>query len=164
MRNLLALGVLAAVLAWLVAPTASFAQKNRRQGSTAAGKTVRRAPARHATVKPAASKHRTSKRSRRVRQARGQRAPEAARIREIQQALIDRGHLARPATGSWDDRAVEAMRRFQSENGLDATGKFDAPSLIKLGLGPPTAGVGAPREIASTQGNNNHKNSNNEKQ
>ena len=164
MRNWLALGVLVTLLAWLITPATGLARTNRRQSSTSAGKSARRAPARHTVVKSAASQHRTSKRSRRVRRARGQRAPEPARIQVIQQSLIDHGYLAPPATGAWDDRSIEAMRRFQSESGLDATGKFDAPSLIKLGLGPPTAGVAAPREMASTQGKNHHNNGNNEKQ
>lgn len=149
-RNRLILAVLAAVLALLFSPTAGIASTKKKQSKTVSKST------RQVSSKSAASKQKSSKRSRRARRARGQRAPEPARIQEIQQALIDRGYLEPPATGKWDDRSVEAMRRFQGEKGLDATGKFDALSLIKLGLGPPTAGVAAPREMASTPGNSNN--------
>jgi hypothetical protein len=36
------------------------------------------------------------------------------------------------------------MKKFQSEHGLLPTGKFDALTLQKLGLGSETAGLGAP--------------------
>jgi hypothetical protein len=47
---------------------------------------------------------------------------------------------------------VEALRRFQEDNGQEPTGKLDSLSLIKLGLGPnydresasATAGAAAP--------------------
>jgi hypothetical protein len=37
------------------------------------------------------------------------------------------------------------MKRFQQVNGLNPSGKLDALSLQKLGLGSDTAGRGAPR-------------------
>jgi hypothetical protein len=37
------------------------------------------------------------------------------------------------------------MQKFQSDNGLSSSGKIDAPSLQKLGLGSGTAGVDAPK-------------------
>ena len=144
-RRLLTLGLAAALLASCFSLVASAASAKRPSSRTTKQVTVRDVAARGT-----ASKHRSGKRSRHVRRARGQRAPEPARIQEIQQALIDRGYLQPSATGKWDGASSEAMRRFQRENGLDETGKFDARSLIKLGLGPPTAGVAAPRELAST--------------
>jgi peptidoglycan hydrolase-like protein with peptidoglycan-binding domain len=36
------------------------------------------------------------------------------------------------------------MRRFQASHGLNASGKLDAPTLQRLGLGSQTAGVAAP--------------------
>lgn len=71
--------------------------------------------------------------------------PTAERIREIQQALIRAGYLASAPTGKWDTSTVQAMRRFQKAHGHSETGKPDALSLIKLGLGPETAGKAAPR-------------------
>jgi peptidoglycan hydrolase-like protein with peptidoglycan-binding domain len=48
------------------------------------------------------------------------------------------------ATGKWDDSTTDAMKRFQTSQGLPPTGKLDALTLQKLGLGSQTAGVAAP--------------------
>lgn len=81
---------------------------------------------------------------RRRRRRRGQRRPAADRIREIQQALIRESYLEGKPTGKWDKVTRQAMSRFQEANNLPVTGKINARSLIKLGLGSKTAGVGAP--------------------
>jgi peptidoglycan hydrolase-like protein with peptidoglycan-binding domain len=77
-----------------------------------------------------------------------QRAPTADRIREIQTALAQKGYYAGDPSGKWDARSVEAMKRFQAANGLTQTGKFDAKSLQKLGLGSEIAGAAPPRKLA----------------
>lgn len=41
------------------------------------------------------------------------------------------------------------MKNFQQANGLTPTGKFDALSLQKLGLGSSTAGAAPPRVPAN---------------
>ena len=74
----------------------------------------------------------------------GQAAPTPERISEIQEALARKGAFAGTATGKWDDDTVEAMRKFQASNGLNPSGRLDAPTLQKLGLGSETAGLGAP--------------------
>ncbi len=74
----------------------------------------------------------------------GQAAPTADRISEIQEALAQKGAFSGTPSGKWDDSTVEAMKKFQSSNGLNATGKLDAPTLQKLGLGSTTAGLAAP--------------------
>lgn len=84
---------------------------------------------------------------RRRRRRRGQQRPTAERIREIQQALIRVGYLEGKPTGRWDAKTRAAMRRLQEENGLPVTGKLDARSLVKLGLGSETAGVAAPHPL-----------------
>lgn len=56
------------------------------------------------------------------------------------------GYLEGEPNGVWDGATTAAMKRFQKENGFRVTGKPEALSLIKLGLGSPTAGSGAPRE------------------
>jgi hypothetical protein len=38
------------------------------------------------------------------------------------------------------------LKNFQADNGISPTGKIDALTLEKLGLGPDTAGVGAPKQ------------------
>jgi hypothetical protein len=71
-------------------------------------------------------------------------APTSGRISEIQSALASQGAYQGDPTGRWDDATVGAMRKFQSANGLNPSGKLDAHTLEKLGLGSDTAGRGAP--------------------
>ena len=72
-------------------------------------------------------------------------APTTDRLREIQSALARNGYLKSDATGKWDPQTIDAMQRFQQEHGLTSTGKIDALSLQKLGLGSEIAGVSAPQ-------------------
>ena len=66
----------------------------------------------------------------------GQNEPTPDRYREIQQALIERGYLQGGASGKWDAGSMDALRRFQEDQNLEASGKLDSLSLIALGLGP----------------------------
>jgi peptidoglycan hydrolase-like protein with peptidoglycan-binding domain len=84
----------------------------------------------------------TSKKSK--KRDRGQQAPTADRITEIQQALSKDGSYTGTPNGKWDDATVSAMKKFQSVHGLNPSGKLEARSLERLGLGSQTAGVGAP--------------------
>jgi peptidoglycan hydrolase-like protein with peptidoglycan-binding domain len=74
-----------------------------------------------------------------------QTAPTSDRIKEIQSALAASDSYKGEPTGKWDDASVTAMKHFQQVNGLNPSGKLDALSLQKLGLGSDTAGRGAPR-------------------
>lgn len=74
-------------------------------------------------------------------------APTPDRISEIQSALTRGGYYKGDPNGKWDSDTVAAMQKFQSANGLDSTGKLDAPTLQKLGLGSDIAGVSAPRPV-----------------
>jgi Putative peptidoglycan binding domain len=66
-----------------------------------------------------------------------QMAPSPDRYKEIQQALAAKGYLQpEQATGVWDQNSVDALKRFQMEQNLDASGKLNSLSLIALGLGP----------------------------
>jgi peptidoglycan hydrolase-like protein with peptidoglycan-binding domain len=76
-----------------------------------------------------------------------QKAPTPDRISEIQSALARDGYYHGDPNGKWDASTVGAMQKFQSDHGLDATGKLDARSLQKLGLGSDIAGVSSPRPI-----------------
>ena len=84
---------------------------------------------------------RSSSKTKRVK---GQAAPTSDRINEIQGALAKNGVYAGERSGKWDDSTVDAMKKFQSANGLSPTGKMDALTLQKLGLGSETAGMGVP--------------------
>ena len=86
-----------------------------------------------------------SSRKARSRRQPGQKAPSADRINEIQTALAKDGSFSGAPNGKWDDSTVSAMKKFQVRHGLNPTGKLDAPTLQKLGLGSTTAGVAAPQ-------------------
>jgi len=106
---------------------AEAASSNRRTASTFRGKTRR-----------AKSSRRSGRRER------GQKAPTPDRISEIQQALAKDGSFAGTPNGKWDDATVEAMKKFQEAHGLNPTGKLDAKTLQRLGLGSQTAGAAPP--------------------
>jgi hypothetical protein len=74
-------------------------------------------------------------------------APSAQRTEEIQAALQRGGYYAGNPTGKWDSSTQASLRRFQEANGLPPTGKLDALSLQKMGLGSDVAGVSAPRPV-----------------
>lgn len=80
----------------------------------------------------------------RSRRQPGQKAPTSDRISEIQAALAKDGSFGGAPSGKWDDDTAAAMRKFQAAHGLTPTGKLDALTLQKLGLGSQTAGVAAP--------------------
>lgn len=71
-----------------------------------------------------------------VRRYYGQQSPTTDRYLEIQQALVTRGYLTTPPSGTWDPATVDALKRFQEEQNLPPTGKITSLSLIALGLGP----------------------------
>jgi hypothetical protein len=77
------------------------------------------------------------------------RQPAADRTEEIQSALVRGGFYSGNPNGRWDSGTQEALRRFQTANGLPPTGKLDALSLQKLGLGSDVAGLSAPRPVMS---------------
>ncbi|HWF13942.1 MAG TPA: peptidoglycan-binding domain-containing protein [Candidatus Acidoferrales bacterium] len=80
----------------------------------------------------------------------GQAAPTADRIKEIQSALQKDGSYDGEPTGKWDAATTDAMKKYQDKNGVNPTGKIDAVSLNKLGLGSETAGKGAPIPAANS--------------
>src|SRR5579862_3827998 len=102
------------------------------------------------TSSTAAKKKKAAARSRKKAQPKGQTAPNPDRIREIQTALQKDGSYDGEPTGKWDSATMDAMRKYQDKNGLNATGKIDAPTLNKLGLGSETAGKGAPLPAATS--------------
>lgn len=59
--------------------------------------------------------------------------PTPERCKEIQDALSKKGYLHGDATGKWDSDSMDALRRFQKDQNLDATGKLDSLTLIALG-------------------------------
>ena len=59
---------------------------------------------------------------------------DGSRALQIQQALKQRGFYAGELTGEYDQATVEAMRRFQTQEKIPATGYPTAHALKRLGL------------------------------
>jgi peptidoglycan hydrolase-like protein with peptidoglycan-binding domain len=97
-----------------------------------------------ASARSAAASSKTGKRTSRSRRQPGQKAPTSDRVIEIQSALAKDGSYNGMADGKWNDETTAAMRKFQASHGLNPTGRLDALTLQKLGLGSQTAGVAAP--------------------
>jgi peptidoglycan hydrolase-like protein with peptidoglycan-binding domain len=116
----------------------------------AAGLSVCRSAAQSTTPKTSSKSstgsksRRSSKKARSKAREKGQKAPTPDRISEIQQALAKDGSFEGTPSGKWNDASVEAMKKFQAAHGLNPSGKLDALTLEKLGLGSQTAGVAAP--------------------
>ena len=64
-------------------------------------------------------------------------APTPQRYKEIQEALSAKGYLPPDqATGTWDSASASALKKFQTDQNLEGSGKINSLSLIALGLGP----------------------------
>ncbi len=131
---LLALPAFAAAPPRAAAKTHKAAQAAVRRPSSVArpgAVPVRRSSASAAARKKTAPvKHAVTWRNRQL-------APTPDRYHEIQQALASRGYLQPDqATGAWDQNSADALKRFQQEQNIDASGKINSLSLIALGLGP----------------------------
>lgn len=88
------------------------------------------------TAKRSSARGKSSRNAR--RQPPSQRTPEPERVREIQQALADRGYPLE-VSGQWDAASVAALTKFQDDQqikNLTGRGKLDSLTLIALGLGP----------------------------
>lgn len=99
------------------------ASSQKSSGSTTSSTAKKKSTAK--TKKPAAPPRQTQ--------------PTSDRYREIQEALIAKGFLEGPATGQWDEKTVEAFKRFERSQNLNDDGKLDSLALIALGLGPKRA-------------------------
>jgi peptidoglycan hydrolase-like protein with peptidoglycan-binding domain len=100
--------------------------------------------------KPRPRTHHAKSSKKTTRRERGQKVPAPERISEIQTALAKDGSFSGKPSGKWDAPTVEAMKRFQVAHGLNASGKLDAKTLQKLGLGSQTAGLAAPMPPVSS--------------
>src|SRR6266567_2637362 len=55
-----------------------------------------------------------------------QAAPTADRYKQIQEALVKKGYLQGEPSGKWDQDSTDALRRFQQDQNLQASGKLDS--------------------------------------
>lgn len=145
--SILAFGIVLCVLLGGFGLLASSADAQTKKSRKTQHTTVRRSKSVHARTASLKKKKRYYRRSRRVR---GQKAPTAERISEIQSALAKDGSFTGDPNGKWDSATTDAMKRFQAGHGLNPTGKLDALSLQRLGLGSATAGLAPPEPHART--------------
>jgi murein L,D-transpeptidase YcbB/YkuD len=157
----LALMLLMAAGPGVVVGSASPQSAAKTGPGVAAGSSQTQAPAKKKPSSPSAksgnsSNHKTTKSSAKSRRReRGQKTPTPERITEIQQALVKDGSYNTAPNGKWDDATVGAMKRFQEANGLNPSGKLDAKTLQKLGLGSSTSGAAAPVPPANSSASTN---------
>jgi peptidoglycan hydrolase-like protein with peptidoglycan-binding domain len=103
-------------LTWAAAPKKSTTSKNAPAKKSIAKKTTRR---------PA-----TTWRNRQL-------VPTPDRYRQIQEALASKGYLrSEEATGVWGQNSIDALKKFQTDQNINSSGKINSLSLIALGLGP----------------------------
>jgi peptidoglycan hydrolase-like protein with peptidoglycan-binding domain len=102
------------------------------------------------SAKPGAKTHRAKSTGKTTRRQQGQKAPAPERISEIQSALAKDGSFSGKPSGKWDSDTVDAMKKFQEAHGLNPSGRLDAKTLQKLGLGSQTAGIAPPMPPVSS--------------
>ncbi len=59
-----------------------------------------------------------------------------ATVRNVQQALNDKGYDPGPIDGRWGPNTEDAVRRFQQASGLPQTGDPEGSTLAALGVAP----------------------------
>jgi peptidoglycan hydrolase-like protein with peptidoglycan-binding domain len=83
----------------------------------------------------------SKKKSKKSKKVRGQKAIDATRTKQIQQALIEQKYMQGEPSGKWDDTTQAALRKYQSDHGWQSKTVPDSRALIKLGLGPSKEGL-----------------------
>lgn len=153
-RGLVGVALLAMAF-WFAPLRASTAPRQAHAKTQVAQHKTATARSSNARLKDASYKASTATHKRRSRHRRRRhhvtlpKQPTADRTEEIQSALKRGGFYSGNPNGKWDRGTQEALRRFQTAKGLPPTGKLDALSLQKLGLGSDVAGLSAPRAVTS---------------
>ncbi len=71
----------------------------------------------------------------------------SSQVREIQQALEDRGDSSVRVDGEWGSDTEAALKNFQkSQNMTSQTGELDFPTILALGLDPLSFGLAGASE------------------
>jgi len=124
--------------------SATAASAHKKTGTTKKSATTSRTATAKGGKKTASRHPATTWRNRQL-------TPTPERYKEIQQALSSKGYLsAEQATGKWDDASAEALKKFQTDQNLSASGKINSLSLIALGLGPQREVAAKPAAPAPT--------------
>ena len=132
-------------------PTTSTKKTAGAAKAPVAGKNAAAPPAKAAASKGGAAKKssaakRGKKSAPKVTWRNRQTAPAPERYKEIQDALAAKGYLKpEDANGTWGPGSADALKKFQQEQNIEATGKINSLSLIALGLGPTRDAAPAPK-------------------
>jgi peptidoglycan hydrolase-like protein with peptidoglycan-binding domain len=71
-------------------------------------------------------------------------------VKKVQQSLVDKGYNPGPADGRLGPQTREGIRQYQKAENLQVTGRLDAETAGKLGVGPESIGgsfKGAGQEV-----------------
>jgi peptidoglycan hydrolase-like protein with peptidoglycan-binding domain len=134
------LGGLCPLLGLAAVPQSSSKNPPKKAAPAKSTATTKAVPSQSAP-QSAANKSAAAKKKR-IAAAPKQNAPTQDRMREIQQALTQKGFTVAPS-GMLDPATADALRRFQGQQNLPSTGKLDSMTLISLGLGPKREGMQA---------------------
>lgn len=118
--------------------TTSRKATTHRPGTRGSSATVRKKTGTAAAHSTRTASSRSGKKStRRTTWRNRQLAPTPERYKQIQEALAAKGYLPPDqANGQWNDTSAAALKKFQTDQNIDPSGKIDSLSLIALGLGP----------------------------
>jgi len=126
-----------ALEAGAVTPAPKKTAPKRTGSQAAANNASKESAARPAAGKASASRGGSKAGAKLATWRNRQTAPTPERYKEIQNALAVKGYLKPDdVTGKWDESSQDAMKKFQADQNLDASGKLNSLSLIALGLGP----------------------------
>jgi hypothetical protein len=73
-------------------------------------------------------------------------------VKQAQQALKDKGLNAGPVDGQWGPQTQQAVKAYQQQNQIQATGELDQQTLASLGIGQSASAGGSSREPSSSAG------------
>lgn len=138
MRKILCYAI-AVALAALAYGADSPATTKKSTAKKTVHRAVAKAPAKKAPAKGSSrvTAHKTTRRAPATTWRNRQMSPSPERYKEIQDALVAKGYL-RPEDeeSGWNQASMDALKRFQVEQNIEASGKINSLSLIALGLGP----------------------------
>jgi hypothetical protein len=138
MRKILCYAI-AVALAALAYGADSAATTKKPVARKAASRVTPKATARKSPAKGSSkgSARRTVRRTPAVTWRNRQMTPSPERYKEIQDALVAKGYLRPEDAGTgWNQASMDALKRFQGGQNIEASGKINSLSLIALGLGP----------------------------
>src|SRR5215467_8867921 len=127
MKKLLAFAAMIAMVLLALSADAEPPVKKKAPAKKGAAKTATRKGATTAAKKGAPGKKGPAKKG--VTWRNRQLAPTPQRYHEIQDALVAKGYLkSEDATGAWNQNSIDALKKFQSEQHLEPSGKINSLS------------------------------------